>query len=159
MTWNVDVQFKRSSIHGTGVYANQLIPAETKVWTFDKSMNVCECDDLSALSIEKLQFALHGGYFHQPSGKFIWYEDGMQYVNHADTPSANIGIREWTALQDDNCTALRDIAPGEELLEDYSFWSIFSLDQDHWLRLIYEEFCPGHYAFLQDLHFQTRKAA
>ena len=34
---------------------------------------------------------------------------------------------------EDNCTALRDIEAGEELLEDYSFWSVMKVYRRHWL--------------------------
>lgn len=158
MGWNVDVDFRSSSIHGMGAFARQRIVAGTKVWSFDRSMHVAGLPELAALSPSRLAFALHGGYLHHPSGRFVWYEDGMQYVNHAEAGRSNIGITEWTPLEQDNCTALRDIEPGEELLEDYTFWSVFSLAPDHWLRMLYEDFCPGHYAFLAQIHGARRAA-
>jgi len=158
MGWKVNVDFRPSGVHGTGVFARDPIAAGTKVWAFDDSMSVCGLPELAALTPDRLAFALHGGYFHHPSGRFIWYEDGMEYVNHADGGHANIGITEWTPLEEDNCTALRDIAPGEELLEDYAFWSIFQLPQNHWLHGIYQDFCPGHYAFLDSIERRRRAA-
>ncbi len=157
MGWNVDVEFKPSGTHGMGAFARQDVAAGTKVWTFDSGMKVGGRQELVALSREELHFALHGGYLHHPSGRFVWYDDGMQYVNHADFPHANIGITEWTALTDDNCTALRDIAAGEELLEDYQFWSVLTLGRDHWLTKLYQDFCPGHYDFL--IEIQKRREA
>jgi SET domain-containing protein len=151
MGWNVDVEFRPSTIHGTGAFAKQKIKAGTKVWSFDKSMQVCDLPKLAALTPERLAFALHGGYLHHPSGKFIWYDDGMQFVNHAFGNDSNIGITEWTPLEEDNCTALRDIEAGEELLEDYSFWSITQLPREHWLCKLYADFCPHHYDFLMSL--------
>jgi hypothetical protein len=157
MGWTVDVEFKPSPIEGIGTFALKPIPRGTKVWTFDASMRVCDLPDLAALSPERLRFALHGGYYHQPSDRFVWYEDGMHLVNHAFAPRANIGITEWTALEDDNCTALRDIAAGEELLEDYSFWSVHGLDPGHWLHRLYRDFCPEHFDFLAEL--EARRVA
>lgn len=158
MGWTVNVEFRPSSIHGTGAFARERIAKGTKVWVFDPGMKVCGLPELAALTPERLAFALHGGYLHHPSGRFVWYEDGMQFVNHADAPLANIGITEWTPLEQDNCTALRDIEAGEELLEDYAFWSIFSLDSEHWLRRLYRDFCPGHHAFLMSLDAKRRAA-
>lgn len=158
MSWNVDVEFRPSRVHGTGTFAREHIPAGTRVWSFDPSMKVGELLELSRLKPYELQFALHGGYYHMPSDKFVWYSDGMQFVNHADGTAANIGILEWTALIDDNCTALRDIKAGEELFEDYNFWSIFKLNPQHWLRALYRDFCPDHHDFLLSLH-QRRRAA
>lgn len=158
MGWNVEVEFRPSPLHGTGAFARTDIAAGTKVWTFDEEMQVCGLPELAALPPATLAFALHGGYLHYPSGKFVWYADGMHFVNHAPAGVANIGITEWTPLEEDNCTALRDIAAGEELLEDYSFWSVLSLDPDHWLPKLYRDFCPGHYAFLQSLARNRRVA-
>lgn len=158
MGWTVDVEFRPSTIHGMGAFARSRIAKGTKVWVFDPSMKVCGLPELAALTPDRLAFALHGGYLHHPSGRFVWYEDGMQFVNHASGAAANIGITEWTPLEEDNCTALRDIEPGEELLEDYAFWSIFSLDPNHWLRKLYRDFCPGHHAFLSSLE-DARRAA
>jgi hypothetical protein len=158
MGWNVDVEFRPSPLDGTGTFARTDIRAGTKVWTFDSTMKVHGLADLAALPPKTLEFALHGGYLHYPSGKFIWYDDGMDLVNHAPAGVANIGITEWTPLEEDNCTALRDIAAGEELTEDYAFWSVLSLDPEHWLPKLYRDFCPDHYAFLQSLSRQRKVA-
>ena len=116
--------------------------------------------ELAALPADELRFALHGGYLHYPAQRFVYYNDGMEYVNHATGTAANIGIREWTSLMEDNCSALRDIAVGEELLEDYTFWSILNLRTDHWLIDLYRSSCPEHYSFLVKIgEHQARKTA
>ena len=140
-----------------GVFALEPIWRGTKVWMVDPSMKIVDSAQLAALSADELRFALHGGYLHFPSQRFVYYNDGMEYVNHASGPAANIGIREWTPLMDDNCTALRDIAVGEELLEDYTFWSILNLRRDHWLIDLYREACPEHYAFLKRIQTEPVK--
>lgn len=152
MGWLTSVRFRPSGVHGMGAFAHKPIRAGEKVWTFDDSMHVMGPGELGGLDPDRLAFALHGGYFHAPAQKFVWYEDGMQFVNHADPPAANIGIHAWTPLAKDGCFALRDIAPGEELFEDYAFWSVFNLPQGHWMHAFYAEFCPGHYAFLASIH-------
>jgi hypothetical protein len=148
MGWLVNVDFRRSPIHGMGVFARRPIKKGTKVWTVDPSMKFVGPAELGGLPPEELRFALHGGYLHLPSQRFVYYSDGMEYVNHGDSHHANIGIVEWTPLMEDNCTALRNIAAGEELLEDYTFWSILQLRHDHWLVDLYRDFCPEHYSFL-----------
>ena len=151
MSWTVDVDFKKSGVHGTGVFARRPIAAGTRIWQFDRTMQVCDREAMYALSPRKLRFALHGGYYHKPSGMFLWYTDGMQYMNHASTPMANIGLAFWPPLDADHTVALRDIAPGEELFEDYTFWADGGLAPDHWLYRLYLEHCPEHYAFLCSL--------
>lgn len=151
MGWTVDVDFKPSGVHGTGVFARQPITAGTRIWQVDQTMHICDRDAMYALTPRKLRFALHGGYYHKPSGRFLWYTDGMQYMNHARTPMANIGLSFWPPLEEDHTVALRDIAAGEELFEDYTFWSDGGLSPDHWLYRLYRDHCPQHYDFLYSL--------
>ena len=158
MTWEVDIRIGTSPTHGTGIFAQQFIPAGTRVWSFDDSMYVCTADELKAYDSETLRKALLAGYLHEPTERFIWYQDGMQFVNHAEGAAANIGTGDWRPLEDDGCIATRDIEAGEEIFEDYGFWTIFNLPANHWLRLLYLEFCPQHYYFMQSLS-EVRKAA
>lgn len=151
MGWRISVEFKTSNIHGTGVFAKFPIKAGTRLWEYDHTMNVSDRAELRSLSPERLRFALHGGYLHAPSDKFLWYTDGMQFMNHAETGIANVGLGFWPELSDDHCVALRDIEPGEELLEDYAFWANGGLSPGHWLHQFYMEFCREHYAFLTSL--------
>lgn len=141
-----------------GAFAAEPIEKGTKVWTVDPSMKILGPGELGGLDRDELRFALHGGYLHFPSQKFVYYRDGMEYVNHADGRYSNIGITEWTPLMQDNCTALRDIAEGEELLEDYTFWSVLQLGTDHWLVDLYRDFCPEHYLFLSSIERQRKIA-
>lgn len=152
MGWTVAVTFKKSRIHGTGVFARKPISAGTRLWEYDESMAVFDRRSMSELDPRKLTQVLHGGYLHKPSDRFLWYCDGMQFMNHAASPRANIGLRTWPPLQEDHTVALRDIEAGEELLEDYGFWADAGLDPDHWLYPLYLAHCPEHYAFLLSLN-------
>ncbi len=151
MGWNVEVEFKRSGLHGTGAFAREAIAAGTKVWQFDAAMRVCTPDELAALDPETLSFALWGGYLHKPSGLFLWYTDGMQFLNHGSGDRANVGLDFWPKLEEDHIVALRNVAPGEELREDYGFCLDGGLAPEHWMRPLYLDFCPQHYFFLLGL--------
>jgi hypothetical protein len=140
------------------VFAKKPIAAGTRIWEFDEGMRVCDADAMAALDPRQLRYALHGGYLHKPSDRFLWYTDGMQYMNHAATPRANIGLGTWPPLRDDHTVALRDIAAGEELLEDYAFWADGGLAPSHWLRKLYLEHCPEHYDFLSSLEVLAEAA-
>jgi uncharacterized protein len=159
LSWTVEVDFRKSSVHGTGVFAHRPIAAGTRIWQVDRNMHACDRETMYALSPRKLRFALHGGYYHKPSGKFLWYTDGMQYMNHAATPMANIGLTIWPPLSLDHTIALRDIEAGEELFEDYTFWADGGLSPDHWLGRLYREHCPAHYDFLYSLESVHAAAA
>ncbi len=152
MGWKVDVEFKMSSVHGMGVFARRVIKSGTRVWQYDSSMQVCDSKTLPKLPPHEITYALHAGYLHEPSGKFLYYTDGMQFLNHGGDSTANVGLNYWpNRLRDDHLIALRDIQPGEELLEDYTFCLGGGLGQNHWMRPLYLRYCPWHYEFLLSL--------
>ena len=151
MSWLVSVEFKTSHVEGMGIFARSDIKSGTKLWQFDESMKVADAKSLARLDPKRLAFALHGGYLHGPSDKFLWYTDGMQYMNHAPGRLANVGLGYWPALREDHCVALRDIAEGEELFEDYSFWANEGLEPDHWLHPFYMSHGSRHCEFLKSL--------
>jgi len=133
-----------------GVFARRAIRAGERVWQYDDSMYVCDSRTLGKLSPRQLRFALLGGYLHIPTGKFLWYRDGMQFMNHS--LDANVGLDGWPPrLEDDHTVAMRDIDAGEELCEDYTFCLDGGLAVDHWMRPLYLAHCPEHYAFLLGL--------
>jgi uncharacterized protein len=158
LSWKVNVDFRRSDVHGMGVFASKPIPAGSVVWSFDDSMHLCDRKAMGKMSPASIGFALHGGYLHIPSDRFLWYEDGMEFMNHGVGSEANVGLDYWPALGDDHLVALRDIAVGEELLEDYTFCLSGGLAPGHWLRPFYLEHHPDHYRFLLTLQ-EMRVAA
>ncbi|MEM7528308.1 MAG: SET domain-containing protein [Pseudomonadota bacterium] len=157
MGWLIDYEVRPSRIHGLGLFTRQPIKQGEKIWLFDRSMNASGPAELGALEPSELSDILLGGYFHFTSQRFVWSIGDMRFMNHAEGRMANIGIREWTALDEDHSMALRDIAPGEELFEDYEFFSIFNLPMDHWLRALYADFCPEQYDFMLDV--RNRRSA
>lgn len=151
VAWNVDIELKSSRVHGKGVFAKEPIPAGTKVWQFDPAMRVCDRNSFAKLAPKTITFALHGGYLHVPSGKFLWYKDGMEFLNHGGPRRSNVGLDYWPALGDDHVVALRDIEAGEELLEDYGFCLEGGLAPDHWLHPFYMAHHRAHYDFLTEI--------
>ncbi len=151
MGWKVGVEFKQSPVHGMGIFARQGIKRGTRIWEVDASMRFDDAEALKRLSPERIAYALHGGYLHRPADRLVWYEDGMQYMNHAPGARANVGLTYWPELGLDHTIALRDIEAGEELFEDYGFWVDAGIGEFHWLAPLYREHCPGHIEFLQSL--------
>lgn len=141
-----------------GIFARRPIQAGTRLWQYDDTMHVCDEVSFNRLTPRERRFALHGGYLHKPSDKFLWYTDGMHFMNHCGTPDANVGLGVWPELHDDHTIALRDIAAGEELTEDYTFWADGGISPDHWLNRFYLAHCPEHLAFLRELE-AVRQAA
>lgn len=151
MGWLVGVKFLTSPVHGFGVFAAERIRKGARIWKFDDSMQVSDARDLAALPLDRLAFALHGGYYHQPADRLVWYSDGMQFMNHASDGRQNAGLDHWPTIRQDHTVALRDIAEGEEIFEDYGFWAEGSFGFGGWLEPFYRKACPRHLEFLQSL--------
>lgn len=151
MSWLADVEFRRSAVHGMGIFARSRIEAGTRIWQVDGEMRRSDRAEMSALAPDRLAYALHGGYLHRPADRFVWYDDGMQYMNHASGARANAGLDHWPAVEKDHSVALRDIAAGEEIFEDYGFWADAGFAVGHWLEPLYRAACPDHLAFLRRL--------
>ncbi len=151
MVWKVGIEVRRSKVHGNGLFAKEHISAGTRIWQFDDAMHVCTPTSLARRNPRTIARALYAGYLHEPSGLFLWYTDGMGFMNHADPGAANVGLDYWPKLPDDHLVALRDIAPGEELHEDYRGCLAGGLAPDHWLRPLYLTHCRRHYEFLLGL--------
>lgn len=148
MVWKVDVSFGRSAVHGRGAFACSPIRAGTRVWEWDRTTPVFDQRSLGGLEPKTLSLALLGGYLHRPSQLFLWCIDGMQFMNHGPPELANVGLNYWPRLEDDHSVALRDVQPGEELLEDYGMCLSGGLNREHWLYPLYIAFSPQHLAFL-----------
>lgn len=111
-------------------------------------MRVETRESLAKLEPRTIAYALNAGYLHKPSGRFLWYTDGMQFMNHGYGRQANVGLDYWPKLKDDHIISFRDIQPGEELREDYGACLAAGLAPGHWLRHFYLSYCPRHYDFL-----------
>ena len=101
-----------SSIHGTGLFAREFLPAETLVWTlkpgFDVVLTRGQLDDLSRAAQEQIRRFL---YVDIETGSFVLCSDDAKYMNHSETPNTRtFKDQAWTVC---------DVAPGQELTCDY----------------------------------------
>ena len=107
-----------STIAGIGLFANQFIPKGTPVWKFQKDFDL----ELSKEQFENLSEAareqvLNYCYFNPKTEHYIVCSDDARFLNHSDNPNVNSGP------DDDHVdVALRDIAQGEELTQNYKFF-------------------------------------
>ena len=101
-----------SSIHGTGLIANEFIPAGTVVWVLKPDLDLVltkqQLDELSPVIQEQIRKFL---YIDIVSGNYILCRDDAKFMNHADSPN--------TTTQGKQTMATRDIHAGEELTGDY----------------------------------------
>ncbi|MEU4744537.1 SET domain-containing protein [Actinosynnema sp. NPDC023658] len=133
-----------SPIGGLGLFATRTIRRGTVWWQPDPSQvilltrrqyQVVTRSTPSPLSSALIEPFLHFGYYDRDLDAIIVALDDTRYVNHSPTP--NSGPTEpphpFRAL------ALRDIAPGEEIVEDYTAydhcpWAQMDLSYTHDLQ-------------------------
>jgi SET domain-containing protein len=109
---------KKSTLHGTGVFALRDIPAGTRIIEYGgKRISVEEADELPPADPDD---PYHTFFFSLTSGKVI---DGgnrgndARWINHSCAP--NCQAYEDSAGKRVFIKALHDIAAGEELFYDY----------------------------------------
>lgn len=116
-----------SSIHGTGLFANEFIPKGAVIWRFDSRIDHL----LDRAEVEGLpQIAREHVYRYcglLENDKYLQTGDNDRYINH----SANPNTVSRPFLED--LTAARDIQGGEEITEDYR---VFDFSEE---RLAYTE--------------------
>lgn len=108
----IDASAGPSPIHGTGLFANEFIPAGTTIWVlkpgFDVVMTKQELERLPSGVQEQIRRYI---YVDVVTGQYILCSDDAKFMNHADSPNTKTeGDRTW---------AVRDIQRGEELTADY----------------------------------------
>jgi uncharacterized protein len=114
----VSTKLQASPIHGIGVFADQFIPAGTKVWELDRSFDVIILEqELRWLPQPAIDEVLLHGY--KTEYTYILCSDNAKFMNHSENPNLSGNEGEFAA---------RDIQRGEELLCNYY---TFDLDA-HW---------------------------
>ena len=107
-----------STIHGTGLFADEFISKGTLVWKFspevDREWTKEEAEQLpEPLRSEIL--SLSHAFISSYSGKYISEGDDAKYANHSSDPNTI----DDPHSKEEVCIAARDIARGEEITFDY----------------------------------------
>jgi hypothetical protein len=115
MVMRVRTRIGPSPIHGLGLFAAEPIRAGQTVWEWDEGVDLrlpMSARDAATGPMRELLTT------HAWVGEgTLWLPaDGARHVNHSSTPNCAAGPGAAPSL------ALRDIAAGEELTEDYGEW-------------------------------------
>ena len=119
------VEVRPSPVHGLGIFALKSIPTGTRWWSIEVG---------ETIAISRAQFAALAQSASTPATDammagiqtysiylkahdlMVLIPDNGRFVNHSDVPNSAAGVN-GTLLYS---VALRDIAVGEEITEDYS---------------------------------------
>lgn len=111
-----------SKIHGIGLFAEEFIPKNTKVWEFNEKFDlVLTLDDTEKLSEAAKEQFFHYAYKSKETGNYILCSDDSRFFNHK-TGGNVICMKPENAFHKESlvCFANKDILKGEELTHDYS---------------------------------------
>lgn len=116
----VDTYLAPSKIEGIGLFAQKPIPKGTKIWEFtpgfDLELSPEEVDHLAECSRERI---LNYAYFNAQKMRHILCSDDARFMNHSEDPNVmDVGFDNGNGNEGE-AFAARDIAPDEELTEDY----------------------------------------
>ncbi len=116
-----DVEVRESPSHGFGLFAASFIPKDA-VWWRGTPENTLRISRAQYETLRASHYREGGGglidtlhtysYYERALDALILILDDTRYINHHDDPNAGGGMM----LQSQ---ALRDIHPGEEIVEDY----------------------------------------
>lgn len=106
----VRTEVQASPIAGLGLFAAEPIAAGQVWWKFDRRIDRTYTSDEFEVFPEHIQDWLRT-YAYLQDGQWVLCGDHAKFVNHSDVPnSVTVG---------DESVALRDIAAGEEIVENY----------------------------------------
>lgn len=110
---HVKTYISNSSIHGIGLFAGEPIAKGTIVWAFDAPLDQrFTPEEVARMSPRMKEFLSR--YAYSERGTLVLCGDHARFVNHSPKPSCgNDPTRQFTV-------ALRDIAPGEEITDNYA---------------------------------------
>jgi SET domain-containing protein len=118
-----------SKIHGLGLFADQLIPKGTEIWRFTPGIDLkLTREEILALPELAQICAYTYGYRSKKSGLYIYSSDGARHINHSDDPNS---YSEYKDSEEEAVTvALKDIQPGEEILDNYNSFEFATSEGD-----------------------------
>ena len=111
----VETYLQPSPLEGLGVFAAERIREGTLLWTLDPATDlVLSAAQLAERPPVYRRYIERYAYFDRGLNAYLLDGDHARFLNHSAEP--NLGF----ATPDGSGIALRDIAPGEEILCDYS---------------------------------------
>ena len=110
--FHVKVKIMPSKINGLGLFADEDIPKDSKVYSINESLDLeIPIEKFNKISENEQQTIKHYGYFNNK--KNVWYLsfDDIRFCNHS--LNGNITLKE------NNLISTKDIKKDEEITQNY----------------------------------------
>ena len=110
-----------STIHGIGIFADELIPKGTRIWEYHEGVD-SRFDEKFLKSLPELEQKqmLNYAYKNPRTGMYVLCGDDARFFNHSDIPNTDDLEFDDGLVQGEGITvANRDIQPGEEIVSNY----------------------------------------
>lgn len=108
-----------SSLHGLGIFALENISAGTRIWDFTPGFDLrWTHEEILAFPASTRPFFRQYTWKSKKSGLYCFASDDGRFFNHSDSPNC---LSEHPEDQPESVVvAIRDIAAGEELTDNYA---------------------------------------
>ncbi|MCR4327894.1 MAG: SET domain-containing protein [Patescibacteria group bacterium] len=126
----VRTKIGKSTIHGTGLFAEEDIPIGTVIWKYFPDLDLA----LSIQEVEKLpvvaqNYIYKHAWLSKKLNKYILSFDNDRFANHSE--ECNVGEKPTDVEDEPSAVALRNIKKGEEITFNYQ-----DIDSDHKRKLL-----------------------
>lgn len=121
----VKTKILQSKLHGLGLFADQFIPKGTEVCRFTPGFDQKFTAEQILAFPKLLQiYFYHSSWLSSKSHLYILPSDGCRFTNHSNDPNT---LSEYSETEEEAVSkAIRDINPGEEIIEDYASFEDFT---------------------------------
>jgi len=160
MPFPAPIEVRTSKTHGRGLFATAPIKKGSPIWVFqgpgkiltgltgeeskNKIFTSAQLEEFGRKDPAKIGELLWGGYLHVPSNNFIVLVDGGQFTNHSNDPNCG---GDWAKTpQGEVSVAIRDIAAGEEITDDYGVFGETRAESS-WLTALFKKYTPEREEF------------
>ena len=111
----------KSPIHGLGLFADETIKKDTKVYSINKDLDlIISVEKFDKLSKNEQQTFRHYGYFDNKENVWNLSFDDIRFCNHSF--DSNVTLRN------NYLVSIREIKKGEEITQNYGEFELLRND-------------------------------
>lgn len=136
-----------SAIQGLGLFADQDIAAGTLLWSFTPGFDQRFTREMVLAFPPEIQmYLVKYGWLSKKSNLYCYATDNGKYFNHSETPNVK---SVYTDTDEESIVlALRDIAKGEELTDNYASFEDINNENNVLFGLAKQHACTDDIAYV-----------